>query len=82
MIPRFVLWQYFVKGNFMQERIVYKNSEGGVSITTPVSNCGLTLNQIAEKDVPKGTPYRIVKASEVPIDRSLRLGWYKTLNKT
>lgn len=66
----------------MQECIIYQNDGGGVSIITPAPNCNLTIQQIAKKDVPKGTSYKIVKASEIPIDRSLRLDWYKSLDKT
>ncbi len=59
----------------MKERIIYQNEEGGVSILTPASNCGLTLEQIAKKDVPAGKPYKIVDSSEIPSDRTFRNAW-------
>jgi len=46
--------------------------EDGVSIIFPASDCGLTIEQIAEKDVPPGTPYKIVDISEIPTDRTFR----------
>jgi len=66
----------------MDQRIIYQNESNGVSIIIPAPNCGLTIEQIAKKDVPKGTSYKIVETSEIPIDRSLRLNWYKSLDKT
>jgi len=59
----------------MKERIIYQNDEGGISILTPAPNCGLTLDQIAKKDVPTGKPYKIVDGSEIPSDRTFRNAW-------
>ena len=59
----------------MKERIIYQNDEGGISILTPAPNCGLTLEQIAKKDVPTGKPYKIVDGSEIPSDRTFRNAW-------
>lgn len=56
------------------KRIVYQNDEGGVSIITPFE-CGLTIKEIAAKDVPTGKPYAIIDASDVPSDRSERMAW-------
>ena len=42
-----------MKGNTMDERIIYQNDAGGVAIITPC-DCGLTIEQIAAKDVPTG----------------------------
>lgn len=49
------------------KRIIYNDDEG-VSVITPWMGCGLTLTQIARKDVPFGKPYKIVDASAVPYD--------------
>ena len=35
----------------MNKRIIYQNDNGGVSIIIP-ADCGLTVEQIAAKDVP------------------------------
>ena len=58
----------------MERRIIYKNETGGVSVIVPC-DCGLTVEQIAAKDVPTGRPYKIVDASEIPTDRSQRNLW-------
>ena len=58
----------------MSQRIIYQNESGGVAIITPC-DCGLTIEQIAAKDVPTGKPYKIVDASEIPTDRQWRNEW-------
>jgi hypothetical protein len=58
----------------MQKRIIYQNASGGVSVIIPAI-CGLTIEQIAAKDVPTGLPYKIVDVSEIPTDRTERGGW-------
>lgn len=57
------------------KRIIYPNDEGGVSIIVPAANCGLTVEQIAMKDVPAGKPYKIVNVSEILSDRTFRAAW-------
>ena len=59
----------------MEKRIIYVNEDGGVSVVIPMPDCGLTVEQIADKDVPVGVPYKIVDASEIPTDRSARDLW-------
>lgn len=56
-------------------RIIYPTPEGGVAIIIPASDCGLTIEEIAAKDVPAGVPYRIVEASTIPTDRTFRAAW-------
>ena len=63
-----------MKGNPMNQRIIYQNDTGGVAVLTP-ADCGLTIEQIAAKDVPTGKPYRIVDVSEIPTDRQWRDEW-------
>ena len=58
----------------MNQRIIYQNDAGGVAIITPC-DCGLTIEQIAAKDVPTGKPFKIVDASEIPTDRQWRNEW-------
>ena len=57
------------------KRIIHPNDEGGVSIIVPAPECGLTIEEIAAKDVPAGKPYKIVDVSEIPTDRSQRNAW-------
>lgn len=59
----------------MDKRIIYRNSSGGVSIIIPAEECGLTIEQIAAKDVPAGSLYKIVDVSEIPTDRTFRDAW-------
>ena len=59
----------------MNQRILYKNPEGGIAVIAPAPNSGLTVEQVAAKDVPTGTPYWIVDVSEIPSDRTDRDAW-------
>ena len=54
------------------KRIIYPTPEGGVAIIVPAPNCGLTIEEIARKDVPAGVDYRIVDAADIPDDRTFR----------
>ena len=56
------------------KRIIYQNDTGGVAVLTP-ADCGLTIEQIAAKDVPTGRAYKIVDVSEIPTDRQWRNEW-------
>jgi hypothetical protein len=62
----------------MNQRIIYPNDEGGVAVVIPAAECGLTIEQIAAKDVPAGKPFKIVDVSEIPIDRTFRNAWEYT----
>ena len=59
----------------MNERIIYQNDEGGLSIIIPSPDCELTIEEIAAKDVPEGKEYKIVDVSEIPEDRTFRNAW-------
>jgi hypothetical protein len=54
-------------------RIIYQNSDGGVSIIVPVESIEQSL-----KDVPEGTPYEIVDEADIPSDRFFRNAWKAT----
>jgi hypothetical protein len=58
----------------MNKRILYPTDEGGVAIIVP-ADCGLTIEEIAAKDVPEGKPFKIVDVSEIPTDRTFRGAW-------
>ena len=58
----------------MNKRILYPTDEGGVAIIVP-ADCGLTIEEIAAKDVPEGKPFKIVDVSEIPTDRTFRNAW-------
>jgi hypothetical protein len=59
------------------KRIIYTNDEGGVAIIVP-ADCGLTVEEIAAKDVPAGVAYNIVDVSDIPTDRTFRNAWEMT----
>jgi hypothetical protein len=59
----------------MNERIIFPNDEGGVSVIIPAPECGLTIDEIAAKDVPAGKPYKIVDVADIPSDRTFRGAW-------
>jgi len=60
------------------KRIIFPNDDGGVSVIVPSDNCGLSVEDIARKDVPTGKAYQIVDVADVPSDRSFRNAWTYT----
>lgn len=58
----------------MDKRIVYQLPSQPVAIMIPCE-CGLTLEQIGQKDIPAGVPFWIVDASTIPDDRTFRNAW-------
>jgi len=60
------------------KRIVYQNTDGGVSIIVPAEKCELTIDEIKAKDVPSGITSYIVDTSTIPTDRSFRNAWTYT----
>jgi len=59
----------------MNSRIIYPTDDDGVAIIVPAPECGLTIEEIAAKDVPAGKPYKIVDVSDIPTDRTFRAAW-------
>ena len=59
----------------MNQRIIYPTDDGGVAVIVPAAECGLTIEQIAAKDVPAGKPYKIVDVADIPTDRTFRGAW-------
>lgn len=59
----------------MNQRIIYPTDNGGVAIIVPTIECGLSIEEIAQKDVPTGTPYKIVDVTDIPSDRTFRGAW-------
>lgn len=58
----------------MNKRILYTQENGVLAVITPVDD-NLTIEDIAKKDVPAGTPYLIVDESVIPTDRLFREAW-------
>ena len=59
----------------MNSRIIYQTDDGGVAVIVPAAECGLTIEQIAAKDVPAGKEFKIVDVAEIPSDRTFRAAW-------
>lgn len=59
----------------MTQRIIYPTDDGGVAVIIPAAKCGLTIEEIAAKDVPAGKPFKIVDAADIPVDRTFRNAW-------
>jgi len=62
----------------MNQRIIYPTDDGGVAVIIPAPDCGLTVDEIAAKDVPDGKPFQIVDVADVPSDRTFRDAWEYT----
>ena len=54
-------------------KIIYQNSEGGVSVIIPTGE--LPIEEVAAKDVPEGVVYEIVENDAIPADRFFRNAW-------
>lgn len=50
--------------------IVYPRETGGISIIYPNLECGLSIQDIAEKDVPAGVPYVFIPIDTIPTDHT------------
>ena len=57
----------------INQRIIYPTAEGGIAVIIPTGE--LTIEDVAQKDVPAGTPYLITSTDEVPSDRTFRGAW-------
>jgi hypothetical protein len=59
----------------MNQRIIHPTDDGGVAIIVPAPDCGLTIEEIAAKDVPAGKDFKIIDVEDVPTDRTFRNAW-------
>lgn len=62
----------------MEKVIVYPNDTGGVAVLTPCLDCGLTVQQIAAKDVPPGKPFKIMNKADLPAHDEFFDAWEYT----
>ena len=58
-------------------RIIYKNTDNSVGVLIPTQEAleHFGIEAIAEKDVPKDLPYKIVSVDDIPSDREFRDAW-------
>ena len=54
--------------------IIYKNTEGRVSIVNPI-DMSLDIHHVAKLSVPFGVGYKIIDSSDLPKDKGLRDAW-------
>jgi len=59
----------------MEKLIVHPDGNGGIVVLVPSPDCGLTVEQIAQKDVPNGVPFNIIDRSQSPQDSLFRDAW-------
>jgi hypothetical protein len=59
----------------VDKRIIYKDN-GEIMVIIPAPNClkEHSIEEIAEKDVPEGYPYKIIDKSELP-DHDFIAAW-------
>ena len=55
------------------KRIVYINDGGGITILVPAPNCDLSIDEVAKKDVPTGSKYKIVDTTGISSDNLLEM---------
>jgi hypothetical protein len=59
----------------MNKVIIYPNDEGFLAVVMPAPDCGISIEEIARKDVPAGKPYHIIDASLLPQDEVFFNAW-------
>jgi hypothetical protein len=61
----------------MDQRIIYRNEDGGVAIVVPAPDFlqDHTIDYLVSLTVPPGVPYKIVAVDEIPSDRTFRDAW-------
>lgn len=62
----------------MTQRIIYTAADGSLAVIIPAPECGLSIEEIAAKDVPAGLAYEVVDVSAIPSDRQFRNAWEKS----
>lgn len=50
----------------MAKVITYRDGAGNLVVVSPAPDCGLSIEEIAAKDVPEGVAFQIVDASTLP----------------
>lgn len=59
----------------MTQVVIYPSETGGVILIIPALNCGISIEEIARKDVPANVPYHIIDKSQVPEDMTFYAAW-------
>lgn len=59
----------------MGKVVVFRGDSGAVAVLYPSPRCKYPIERIAQKDVPKGTPFWFFDSLMLPEDRSFRSAW-------
>lgn len=59
----------------MTQVIICPNDDGWLSVISPAPECGLSIEEIARKDVPAGKPYHIINADQLPQEHMFFEAW-------
>lgn len=59
----------------MTQVIIFPNDDNSISVVMPAPECGLSVEEIARKDVPAGKPYHIINADQLPPDGMFFNAW-------
>lgn len=59
----------------MSQVVIFRQSNNRIAVLTPVLDSGLTIQEIAAKDVPSGSDYQIVNKSDLPTDSTFYDSW-------
>ena len=59
-----------------RDLIIFPSESGpGIAVLTPAPNIPWTIEQIADRDIPAGTPYKFISYSDLPDDYFFRDAW-------
>lgn len=59
----------------MTKVIIFPNDDGWLTVVNPILECGLSIEEIARKDVPAGKPYHIIDKSLLPQEHMFFEAW-------
>jgi hypothetical protein len=59
----------------MFKSIIYPQENGSIALVVPAPECGISIEEIARKDVPAGVPYLLVSNSDLPQDHTFFEAW-------
>ncbi len=59
----------------MNQSIIYPQDNNSIALITPAPECGLSITEIARKDVPIGKPYLILNNSDISNDHEFFNAW-------
>lgn len=55
--------------------IAYQETDGTLAILNSCHDSGLSIEDIAAKDVPAGAPYRLISPEDIPATSEYRDAW-------